>query len=171
MIASPSPTSGKQCGDCSLCCKTMVIPELKKPKDVWCPNFARGLGCSIYADRPPSCRDFSCHWLIDPGMGPEWKPNKCKMVLASRQDALAVHVDPSADRPWRQEPFFSQLKEKSARNIDRGAMVLVIEHGRTTIILPDRGVELGVLGPDDRIALAKVMTGTGPSWQARVVRG
>ena len=78
-----------------------------------------------------------------------------------------MHVDPSADRPWRQGmPFFSQLKEKSARNIDRGAMVLVIEHGRTTIILPDRGVELGVLNPDDRIALAKVMTGTGPSWQA-----
>ncbi|HKU64729.1 MAG TPA: hypothetical protein VJQ06_06710 [Rhizomicrobium sp.] len=161
---------GKQCGDCSLCCKTMVIPELGKPKDVWCPHFARGQGCSIYPDRPQSCRDFSCHWLIDPTMGPEWKPDKCKMVLASRKDALAVHVDPGTDRPWRREPYYSQLLEKSARNIDRGAMVLVIEHGRTTIILPDRGVELGVLGPDDRIALAKVMTSAGPSWQARVVR-
>src|ERR1700744_4281533 len=28
----------KQCGACSLCCKTMVIAELKKPKDSWCPN-------------------------------------------------------------------------------------------------------------------------------------
>ena len=49
-------------------------------------------------------------------------------------------------------------------------MVLVMEHGRTTIILPDRGVDLGVIGPGDRIALAKVMTVTGPIWQARLVR-
>ena len=72
--------------------------------------------------------------------------------------------------PGGGSPDYSQLLEKSARNIDRGAMVLVMEHGRTTIILPDRGVDLGVLGQGDRIALAKVMTSTGPSWQARVVR-
>ena len=53
------------------------------------------------------------------------------------------------------EPYYSELLKKSARNIDRGAMVLVIEHGRTTIILPYRGVDLGVLGQGDRIALAK----------------
>ena len=169
-MAGLTPAPGKACGDCSLCCKTLVIPELNKPKDSWCPHYARGLGCDIYNDRPPSCRDFSCHWLIDPTLGPEWKPNKCKMVLHARDDALAVHVDPGAPQPWRREPFYSQLLEKSARNIDRGAMVLVIEHGRTTIILPDRGVDLGVIGPGDQIALAKTMTPTGPIWQARLVR-
>ena len=90
--------------------------------------------------------------------------------MHAKDDALAVHVDPGANTPWRREPFYSQLLEKSARNIDRGAMVLVMEHGRTTIILPDRGVDLGVIGPGDRIALAKVMTVTGPIWQARLVR-
>ena len=169
-MAGLTPAPGKACGDCSLCCKTLVIPELNKPKDSWCPHYARGLGCDIYNDRPPSCRDFSCHWLIDPTLGPEWKPNKCKMVLHASEDALAVHVDPGARQPWRREPFYSQLLEKSARNIDRGAMVLVIEHGRTTIILPDRGVDLGVIGPGDRLALAKTMTPTGPAWQARLVR-
>jgi hypothetical protein len=57
----------------------------------------------------------------------------------------------------------------AARNIVRGASVLVMERGRTIIILPDRGVDLGVVAPEDRIVVNKVMTGTGPSWHARVV--
>jgi hypothetical protein len=159
----------KQCGTCSLCCKTMVIPELKKPKDSWCPNFTRGRGCAIYADRPPSCRDFTCYWLLDPAMGPEWKPDTCKMVLDARQDWLVVHVDPAVLRPWRQEPHFSYLREVAARNIERGARVLVLERGRTIIILPDGEVDLGVVGPQDRIVVNRVMHQAGPSWHARVM--
>ena len=37
----------RQCDDCSLCCKVLVIPELDKPKDKWCPNFVSGTGCGI----------------------------------------------------------------------------------------------------------------------------
>ena len=161
--------AAKQCGSCSLCCKTMVIPELAKPKDSWCPNFVRGSGCAIYADRPKSCRDFTCYWLLDPGMGPEWKPDRCKMVLDARQDWLVVHVDPAAQSPWRQEPYFSYLVEMSARNIARGARVLVMERGRTIIILPDGDVDLGVVTPQDRIVVNKVMTQGRPSWHARVI--
>jgi len=160
--------SAKQCGTCSLCCKTMVIPELKKPKDSWCPNFVRGSGCAIYHERPPSCRDFTCYWLLDPAMGPEWKPDRCKMVLDARQEWLVVHVDPGADRPWRQEPYYSYLTELAGRNIARGASVLVMERGHTIIILPDGGRDLGVMAPEDRIVVNRVTTATGPSWQARV---
>lgn len=161
----------KQCGSCSLCCKTMVIPELAKPKDSWCPNFVRGAGCAIYAERPGSCRDFTCYWLIDPAMGPEWKPDRCKMVLDARPDWLVVHVDPAAQSPWRREPYFSYLTEMSARNIARGARVLVMERGRTIIILPDGDVDLGVVTPQDRIVVNRVMSATGPSWHARVIAG
>jgi len=47
------------------------IPELDKPKDSWCPNFAAGAGCRIYENRSPSCRNFACRWLTDPALGPE----------------------------------------------------------------------------------------------------
>jgi hypothetical protein len=161
--------AAKQCGTCSLCCKTMVIPELKKPKDIWCPNFARKTGCAIYVDRPGSCRDFTCYWLLDPAMGLEWKPDRCKMVLDAREDWLVVHVDPAATRPWRQEPYFSYLTQMAARNIERGARVLVLERGRTIIILPDRDVDLGVVAPEDRIVVNKVVHHAGPSWHARVI--
>jgi len=161
--------AGKQCGACGLCCKTMVIAELKKPKDSWCPNFARGRGCTIYADRPQSCRDFTCFWLLDPAMGPEWKPDKCKMVLDARQDWLVVHVDPAVQGPWRQEPYFSYLTEMAGRNIARGARVLVMERGRTIIILPDGDVDLGVVTPQDRIEVTKETSGGRPVWHARVI--
>ncbi|HJT43340.1 MAG TPA: hypothetical protein VJ750_07555 [Rhizomicrobium sp.] len=167
---SVSIAAGKQCGTCSLCCKAMVIPELNKPKDIWCQHFARGQGCTIYSDRPQSCRAFTCYWLIDPALGPGWKPDKCKMVLDARQEWLVVHVDPGAtDRPWSREPFYSYLTEMAAKNIGRGGRVLVMERGRTIIILPDRSVDLGVFGPGDKIAVSRVMTATGPSWDAKVI--
>ena len=159
----------RQCGDCSLCCKVLGIPELNKAKDDWCPNFAAGTGCRIYADRPPSCHDFICRWLSDPTMGPEWKPSICKMVLDAKPSLLVVHVDPAVQRPWRAEPYFSVLKRLAAQGLTRGTMVMVMERRRSIVILPDREVDLGLIPPDTRIALERVMTTSGPQWQPRVM--
>ena len=159
----------RQCGDCSLCCKVLGIPELDKAKDHWCPNFTAGTGCRIYADRPPSCHDFVCRWLADPTMGPEWKPSVCKMVLDAKPRLLVVHVDPAVTRPWRAEPYFSVLKRLAAQGLTRGTLVMVMERRRTIVILPDREVDLGMIGPDARIALERVITVDGPHWQPRVM--
>jgi hypothetical protein len=159
----------KQCGDCSLCCKVLGIAELDKPKDAWCPNFVAGAGCRIYPDRPPSCRNFSCSWLTDATMGPEWKPSVCKMVLDAKPRMLAVHVDPAVSRPWRSEPYYSVLKRLSAQGMSRSIIVLVIERRRNIVILPDREVDLGLVGPDVRIAMERIETPQGPQWQPRVM--
>jgi len=159
----------RQCGDCSLCCKLLAIPELKKPKDEWCPNFVAGTGCGIYADRPPSCRDFSCRWLVDPTMGPEWKPSICKMVLDAKPRLLVVHADPAVTKPWRAEPYNAVLKRLAAQGLTRGTLVMVMERRRSIVILPDREVDLGIISPDARIALGRVMTPNGPQWQPRVM--
>ena len=161
--------SVRQCGDCSLCCKVLGIPELEKPKDSWCPNFEAGIGCRIYAQRPPSCRSFVCRWLTDPMMGPEWKPSVCKMVVDSKPSLFVVHVDPAVSRPWRAEPYFSVLKRLAAQGLTKGTLVMVIERRRTIIILPDREVDLGVIGPDARIAMEPVKTPHGVQWQPRVM--
>jgi hypothetical protein len=159
----------RQCGDCSLCCKVLGIPELDKPKDHWCPNFAAGAGCVIYNDRPPSCRNFACRWLTDPTMGPEWKPSVCKMVVDSRPSLFVVHVDPAVLRPWSAEPYISVLKRLSAQGLTKGVIVMAIERRRTIVILPDREVDLGAIGPDARIAMERVKTPHGPAWQPRVM--
>ena len=159
----------RQCGDCSLCCKVLGIPELDKPKDSWCPNFLAGTGCRIYATRPPSCHNFVCRWLSDPMMGPEWKPSVCKMVVDSRPSLFVVHVDPAVSRPWRAEPYFSVLKRLSAQGLTKGTIVMVIERRRTIVILPDREVDMGILNAGDRIALERVQTPSGLEWQPRVM--
>jgi hypothetical protein len=51
------------CGNCSVCCKIPSIPEINKPSNTWCHHYAKGVGCSIYQDRPQVCRDFKCYWL------------------------------------------------------------------------------------------------------------
>ena len=45
--------AARQCGDCSLCCKVLGIPELNKPKDAWCPQLcAAGTGCRMLCGPP-----------------------------------------------------------------------------------------------------------------------
>ena len=162
-------TDRRQCGDCSLCCKVLGIPELEKPKDIWCTHFAAGTGCRIYPERPPSCRDFVCRWLTDPTMGAEWKPSVCKMVIDSRPGLFVVHVDPAVTRPWIAEPYISVFKRLSAQGLGKGVMVMVIERRHTIVILPDREVDLGVIAADARIAMERVNTPSGPLWQPRVM--
>jgi len=168
-MSRPVTDSHRQCGDCSLCCKVLGIPELDKPKDSWCPNFVAGAGCRIYADRPPSCHNFVCRWLSDASMGPEWKPSVCKMVIDSRPSLFVAHVDPAVSRPWCAEPYISALKRLSAQGLTKGVIVMVIERRRTIVILPDREVDLGVIGPDARIAMERVRTPQGLAWQPRVM--
>ena len=77
----------RACGDCSLCCKLAYIPELNKSIDSWCRHARPGVGgCSIYPDRPPSCRDFNCGWLVGAReLGDEWFPARCKMIVTRRE--------------------------------------------------------------------------------------
>ena len=163
------PEEQRQCGDCSLCCKVMKIPELQKPKDEWCPNFVRGRGCGIYADRPHSCQVFHCAWLTDLTMGPEWKPSVSKMVLVSKPGLLAVHIDPNANRPWRTEPYYAVLKRLAAQGQKNQTVVLVVDRRRNIAILPDRDVDLGYIDADARISFEIVNTASGPEWRLRVM--
>ena len=159
----------RQCGDCSLCCKVLRIPELEKPKDHWCPNFMAGTGCGIYPDRPASCRDFVCQWLTDPSMGPEWKPSICKLVLDTKPGLLVVHADPAVSKPWRAEPYNSVLRRLAAQGLAVGTLVMVMERRRSIVILPDREVDMGILDAGDRIALERVQTPSGLQWRPRVM--
>src|SRR5215475_6426071 len=104
---------------CSLCCKLaelVELNELNKPAGVWCRHCAPGRGgCTIYETRPPVCRNWNCNWIVEPGLGPEWQPLICKMILYYENDGrrLCVRVDPGYADAWRREPYYSQLKQCS----------------------------------------------------------
>lgn len=112
------------CGDCTLCCTLMSVAELKKPCDVACSHIAKGVGCAIYADRPPSCRNFACAWLQDQGehrgvMRRELRPDKCHVVLfgVGNGDMEAV-VDPKYPGAWKVGAIGQFLKQASDRGVN-----------------------------------------------------
>lgn len=67
------------CGGCTACCKTHGIEELRKPPGRWCRHCNIGRGCSIYKDRPKSCRVYACSWLQGVGRD-EDRPDKINIV-------------------------------------------------------------------------------------------
>lgn len=83
---------GRECGDCTLCCKLLGVKELNKPAHEWCKHCDIGKGCRIYTQRPNECQNFTCMWWA--GMTPEeLKPDKVHAVFTMTGDKITVDVD------------------------------------------------------------------------------
>jgi uncharacterized cysteine cluster protein YcgN (CxxCxxCC family) len=155
------PAPERSCGECSLCCKLPRIEAFDKPVGVWCVHCApRRGGCQIYESRPLECRDFYCLWLTSSALGPEWRPNKCRMFLRMEGHLIAVHVDPSDPAAWRREPYFRHLKAFAAKAVDNKQQVAVYIKNRVIVIFPNKEVDVGVINPGDHLV---VREGTGPN--------
>ena len=63
MYKSSSAHSARECGSCTACCTVMAVKELGKGMYRACEHVS-GRGCSIYKDRPRSCRLWSCQWRL-----------------------------------------------------------------------------------------------------------
>jgi hypothetical protein len=84
-----------QCGSCTLCCKLLGVPELKKPPGKWCAHCTIGKGCKIYPERPQPCVDFECGWLIS-NLPLEYRPDHSHMVMTGENDkTFFIHIDPN----------------------------------------------------------------------------
>lgn len=163
--AEPAP--GRACGTCTLCCKVYDVPALEKPAGSWCRHCKPGLGCGIHDTRPQHCRSFFCLWMTQAWLGPEWKPERAKMVLTVDPGTgfLLVQVDPGAPNAWRTEPYYRHLKQWAAGAVARQRQVVVFINKSATVILPDRDVPLGVLGPQDRIVARERRTAAGVTYE------
>lgn len=89
----------RECGDCYACCtgilwfndKSMtgedVIASSNMPV---CSKYESG--CTIYPDRPITCRSFRCSWLEDEGLPESLKPNKCGFITYQNEDEEGKHT-------------------------------------------------------------------------------
>ncbi len=168
-FAEPTLAPGRSCGTCTMCCKVYLIRELRKPAGQWCAHCVQGSGCGIHASRPRSCREFFCSWLVDPNLGPEWKPEVARFVLSADaiHRAIMVTVDPGSPLAWKREPYYAVLKRFSEVFFRIDQKVLVNLNGHITVILPDREVPIGRIMPGDEIVLAR----EGSAFGARLRRG
>lgn len=162
-LYASEPAPGRACGACTLCCKVYDVPVLDKPAGTWCRHCRPGRGCGIHETRPAYCRSFHCLWMTQGWLGPEWKPDRAKMVLTidPTTSFMLVQVDPGAPNNWRTEPYYGHLKQWAAAGLPRRRHVVVFLNKSATVILPDRDVPLGVIGPSDRIVVRESATPTG----------
>ncbi|MEM1355584.1 MAG: hypothetical protein AAGC44_12350 [Planctomycetota bacterium] len=76
----------RRCGGCTACCYGLHIQELNKPTFAQCPHQCAA-GCSVYTDRPGSCRDYQCLWLQG-HLGEQDRPDKLGVLFS-----VTVHPD------------------------------------------------------------------------------
>jgi hypothetical protein len=154
-VSEPAP--GRSCGPCTLCCKVFDVPSLEKPAGQWCRHCSPGRGCAIHDTRPQHCRSFHCMWMTASWLGPEWKPDKAKFVLTTDPATrnLLVQVDPGQPKAWQAAPYYQQLKRWAQAALAEHKHVIVFNGKAATVVLPDKDVALGVIGPDERIAVQR----------------
>jgi hypothetical protein len=69
---------------------------------------------------------------------------------------MLIMVDPARPLAWKMQPYYGRLKEWSGRAfVEDKRIVAVVAGGESTVILPDRDVPIGVLGPNDMILLGR----------------
>lgn len=153
----------RSCGTCSLCCKVLPVPELAKKAGSWCSHVVQGRGCAIHTTRPGQCRSFSCRWLENTGLGPEWKPERSKFVLYSEAEGqrLIAVCDPGTPGAWRAPAYYPQFKQWAARAVEDQRQILVVNGRKLTVVLPGSDVELQDFGDGDEIFVHKVPVANG----------
>ena len=147
---------GRACGTCTLCCKLIAVTDLEKPPGEWCPHCVRGEGCGIYETRPAECRTFFCHWMLEKGLTADWKPEKAKFALVTSADGhMTAFVDPGFPGAWRKSPYFETLKRWSLEGARAAPpRIVTVRIGtRAIVVLPDREIDAGQVGPDDALRL------------------
>ena len=153
LIAAARQRSGRSCGSCSQCCKTLSIdaPELKKPMDVWCRHCAPGKGgCRVYSERPNVCKAFACGWLLNANIDEAWWPALSKIVIQYHRNGPKIIcsfvVDANHPHRWREEPYFSQIRQAAMTGLSQtsaGHFIVHVEIGeRKLLVLPTREVDV-----------------------------
>ncbi len=112
--------TARACGECTMCCKLMGVPELKKPAARWCASCDKGVGCRVYDERPPSCRNFECFWLMDEAFPDDFRPDRIGALAAFNDapDSVVLHVDPARPKAMRSpevKAFIDALLKAYAR--------------------------------------------------------
>ena len=150
---------GRSCGTCTMCCKVYDVPEVNKLSGNWCKHLKHGKGCEIYTDRPSQCRQFFCNWVTHEGLGPEWKPERCKFVMTTHpvDFNLLVQVDPGNRTAWRQEPYYSVFKKWAAQLMERNNYIFVFNGYTTIIILNERDVDVGIIQTGEFVYFEKIV--------------
>lgn len=145
-----------KCGECTMCCKLLGIPELNKPKDKWCQHCDIGKGCRIYDDpaKPEPCNGFACIWLQHedtPNPLPaNLRPDKCKVMMYEPEDGedgmVIAMCDPHAPNAWVENKALNAILDRISKHVR-----VVVGNSRSYWVIRSGVAREALMGePDER---------------------
>ena len=151
--ASSDLVPGRSCDSCTMCCKLLSIEVLDKPRGQWCTHCDKKRGCKIYDSRPEPCRDFYCGYRRIKDLDERWKPSASKILInyEASHNRIALHIDPDRPDAWREEPYYSTIKEWAHTAEAEGGTVVVWAGRNVTVVSPKRDKNLGAIRDDQFI--------------------
>lgn len=122
-----------ECGECTLCCKVLYVPEIEKKAGTECKYVCDG--CAIYEKRPTSCQEFQCAYSQMEKVNIALRPDKCGAVFEKLADDLVIGtVEP------KRESYPHMMGQVKSFN-KTGANVVLIENGISSVF-PIKGVSI-----------------------------
>ena len=79
-----------ECGNCTVCCKDLNIPETNSKEGEICQHCDWGIGCKIYSERPEACKVFECCWKQMQHAHIDLRPDKCGVCFEKYSDKVIV---------------------------------------------------------------------------------
>ena len=156
-------TTVRSCDGCTLCCKLMRVPTLKKAENAWCPHCRVGAGCGIYDARPDECEAFVCGYLLFPDLSAEWKPAVSHLIIIGgvSDGRINIVVDPARPDAWRRQPYYRVIKDWSRKALAQHKQTVLTVAGRSIVVLPDRDIDLGGVRQDEVITVTQAASADG----------
>ena len=172
ILLASQPAPGRACGTCTLCCKVYDVPTLDKPAGRWCRHCKPGRGCGIHLTRPDHCRSFHCLWMTESWLGPEWKPERSKIVLSIDPATrfLFAQVDPGHATAWKRSRAMVTSSAGRRPRCTRVGMWSCSSTSTRPWSCSDRDVPLGVFEPGDRLVARERLSPNGAVIEVQKVR-
>ena len=79
-----------ECGNCTMCCKHLYIPETDSKEGDLCKYCKESVGCLIYDHRPEACSTFECCWKQMEYAHIDLRPDNCGVLFEKWTDNVIV---------------------------------------------------------------------------------
>jgi hypothetical protein len=79
-----------ECGNCTMCCKHLLIEETDSKEWELCKYCQEDVGCLIYEKRPEECSNFDCCWKQMQVAHIDLRPDNCGVLFEKWSDYVIV---------------------------------------------------------------------------------
>lgn len=149
----------RRCGECTLCCRLLPVPEFDKLAGVRCAHQRSHKGCAVYGHHPLSCRVWSCSWLSDDDAGDLSRPDRAHYVIdcmpdfieidahdghpAQKVPVIQIWIDPKYPDAHRDPALRAYIERRSIREGGMAALVRY-DNERAIVLFPPSVTDEGI---------------------------